>query len=98
MTRPVILTPLAEADLAEGKAWYDDQRDGLGTEFVLSVEKVLHQIGATPEMHQVVRGDVRKSVVRRFPYVVFYRAEPDRVVVLAVHDARRDPARWQSRL
>jgi plasmid stabilization system protein ParE len=93
MTRPVILTPLAEADLAEGKVWYDDQRDGLGTEFVLAVEKVLHQIGATPEMHQVVRDDVRKSVVRRFPYVVFYRAEPDRVVVLAVHDARRDPAR-----
>ena len=34
---------------------------------------------------------------RRFPYSIFYTAESQQIVVLAVFHARRDPAVWQAR-
>ena len=48
-------------------------------------------------MHAAVFADVRKAVVARFPYTVFYRAEATRVQVLAVFHSRRDPSIWQGR-
>jgi plasmid stabilization system protein ParE len=39
-------------------------------------------------------GEVRRAVVSRFPYAVFYRIEPKRVVVLAVLHMARDPKVW----
>jgi plasmid stabilization system protein ParE len=49
-------------------------------------------------MHAVVLGDVRKAVVTRFPYCVFYRPHADRIEVLAVFHSKRDPTIWQSRV
>ena len=47
-----------------------------------------------PEMFARVHGEVRRAVVSRFPYAVFYRVEPKRVVVLAVLHMARDPELW----
>jgi plasmid stabilization system protein ParE len=40
---------------------------------------------------------VRRALVRRFPYAVYYVAEPDQISILAVIHTRRHPHRWQSR-
>jgi plasmid stabilization system protein ParE len=48
-------------------------------------------------MHSVVFADIRKAVVVRFPYCVFYRAEPTRVQVISVFHTSRDPSIWQGR-
>jgi plasmid stabilization system protein ParE len=98
MSVPFIITPEAEQDLTDGRDWYERQKDGLGIEFVLAVGAVFERLQANPRMHQIVRKDVRRAVVKRFPYVVFYRALADRTEVIAVHDARRDPKRWQKRV
>ncbi len=45
-----------------------------------------------------VYGDVRKAVVRRFPYVVLYREDAAEVVVIAVFHTSRDPSIWQARV
>lgn len=97
MSTPVILTPEAERDMAEGCDWYERQRYGRGDEFVAAVGDVFDRLAANPRMHQVVRKDVRRAVVTGFPWVVFYRALTDRVSVIAVHDARSDPNRWKRR-
>jgi plasmid stabilization system protein ParE len=51
-----------------------------------------------PEMHRVIRGDVRRALVPRYPYAVLYRVKPDRVEVIAIFHGRRDPAEWQRRV
>jgi hypothetical protein len=38
MKLPLLVTPDAEADLTDAKAWYEKRREGLGNEFVLCVE------------------------------------------------------------
>jgi len=66
----VILYPEAEADLMEARDWYEQQRVGLGTRFVLCVDETLERIARTPTLYAVVYRDVRRAVIRRFPYVV----------------------------
>ena len=97
MSLPLIITPEAEADLAEARAWYEGKRVGLGEEFVLCVEAGLEHIRRAPEAAPAVRPGVRRVVVRRFPYGIFYRIDPDQIAVLAVYHTRRDPRGWQSR-
>ncbi|HTO45112.1 MAG TPA: type II toxin-antitoxin system RelE/ParE family toxin [Burkholderiales bacterium] len=80
--------------MAGAVGWYEDQRAGLGEEFLGAVEASFDAIQEFPEMFAPLHGEVRRAVVSRFPYAVFYRIEPKRVVVLAVLHMARDPKLW----
>jgi plasmid stabilization system protein ParE len=97
MTLPLIIREEAEADLADAKKWYEQQRAGLGDEFILCVDAAFERIRRMPEVHLILHKGVRRGLVRRFPYGIFYRVEEDYISVLAVMHNRRDPQRWQSR-
>jgi plasmid stabilization system protein ParE len=96
MSLPVVLTPEARTEFDDAADWYE-QQTGLGAAFTAAVRDALNRIAAIPLLHQVVYKDIRRAVVRRFSYSIFYRADVDRVTVIAVFDNRRDPAIWQSR-
>jgi plasmid stabilization system protein ParE len=81
-------------DLAGGYAWYNGQRDGLGEEFLAAVNAAFDTIERFPDIFARVHDEVRRAVVSRFPYAVFYRLETKRVVVLAVLHTARDPKIW----
>jgi plasmid stabilization system protein ParE len=98
MSRPPEILPEAEEDIAAARLWYENQRYGLGDEFIAALDDLLPHLAATPEMHQVLMDGVRRAKVTRFPYLVFYRAIPDRVEVLAVLHGSRNPSEWQRRL
>lgn len=44
MRLPLIIRPEAENDLSDAKDWHERQRQGLGLEFMLSVEEALDRI------------------------------------------------------
>ena len=98
MTYRLVLQPEAEADLNEAYRWYEDQRPGLGGEFVECVEAVFERIRQTPESHAVAYREVRQTLVRRFPYVVCYVFPEDQADVVAVFHGHRDPTAWKSRV
>jgi toxin ParE1/3/4 len=98
MSLPLVVTAEAEDDIASARQWYEDQREGLGDEFVLCIEEALERIRRPPLSGREVVDTVRKIIVRRFPYGVFYRVDPDQIGVIAVYHAKRDPRGWQSRL
>lgn len=87
----------AEADLAEALLWYEDQAPGLSLQFLRAVEARFAGIERHPELYPIVYRGVRRALVRRFPYSVYYRIDLDSITVLACVHARRDPRRWQSR-
>jgi toxin ParE1/3/4 len=98
MSLPLIISPEAEEDLHDAKVWYERKRAGLGDEFLLCVEEALDRIRVIPEgAPQVVPG-VRRVMLRRFPYGVFYRVDPDQIGILAVYHHNRDPRGWQQRV
>ncbi len=97
MSLPIGVRPEAAADLRAARRWYEGQTQGLGAEFVREVSEAFDRISGLPEAFAVVWRDVRKHRARRFPYAVFYRVPADRVEVLAIHHASRDPSAWRSR-
>ena len=97
MSLPVVLRPEARDEFDNAFDWYEQRRLGLGVDFVAQVQEVFDRISATPELYAQIFHDVRRGVVRHFPYSVFYKVEPQQVVVLAVFHSNRDPNIWQAR-
>jgi len=97
MTRRFILRPRAERDIQSTFDWYESQRPGLGDEFLVSLRERLETIRGFPETFPVLYRDIRRAVVSRFPYVVFYVVQPTRVAVLAVLHQSRNPEIWPRR-
>ncbi|MDH3599975.1 MAG: type II toxin-antitoxin system RelE/ParE family toxin [Candidatus Tectomicrobia bacterium] len=97
MSLPIVLRPEARVEFDEAFDWYEQQRPGLGVDFVEHVQEVLGRLSAKPELYAQVFQDIRRAVVQRFPYSVFYKVEPQQVVVVAVFHSRRDPKIWQAR-
>ncbi len=98
MSLALVLRDEAQAELEAAVDYYEGQRPGLGADFVARVQEVFDRITALPQMHAIVRADIRKAVVLRFPYCVYCRADDTRVEVIAVFHSRRDPAVWQARI
>jgi len=58
----------------------------------------LDQIQDYPEMHPTVYRDVRRILIRRFPYGVYFAVGTNHISVIAVYYGKRDPAGWKSRI
>ena len=94
--RRLRLRPRAELEAASAFEWYEARSPGLGTEFLRALDAALASIQRNPTMYPVVHGRVRRHLLRRFPYGVFFVEYPTEVVVFAVVHARRHPRVWPS--
>jgi toxin ParE1/3/4 len=97
MSLRVVFRIAAQREFEKAVSWYNDQREGLGEEFLQEIENVVAGAAAHPERYPIVTGDVRRAVARRFPYSVFFRTRADTLVVLVVFHGRRDPEVWRRR-
>jgi toxin ParE1/3/4 len=98
MTRTLVVSNMAEDDLANAMACFDDIRPGLGHDLVLCVEHAHDRILERPQAFPVIMPHVRRILVRRFPYGVFFRVRQHRIEVEALFPLRADPARLRKRL
>ena len=98
MDYDLIIRPEARTDLLDAFHWYQSQQEGLGHDFKKCVDEVISKIRRNPLIHKAIFQEVRRSVTKRFPFGVFYIVEEERIVVLAVLHARRDPMKWKERI
>ena len=77
--------------------WYESQRIGLGEDFLLALEESYSKISRTPRVYQIIHKIVRRKLLRRFPYGVFFVLQDDEVIVIAIMHTRRQPNEWRSR-
>lgn len=93
----VRFTPEAESDYFDALGWYDAREHRLAAEFRRSVDTCISAIQANPEAFPKVHARLRRALLRRFPYGLFYLAEEKEIVVLACFHAARDPKAWRRR-
>lgn len=98
MKRPLLIRPEAERDVAEAFDWYEGQVTGLGVEFLDAIGVVFDTIASSPGRYRKIYRDLRRALMRRFPFGVFYLESESTVTVIAVIHGRRDPKRWKNRL
>ena len=97
MPRELIIRPEAEAELGEAFEWYESRIQGLGSEFLLAIDATLAGILRNPLQHPLVHKTVRRALLRRFPYEIFFALGEHHIVILAVFHAKRNPKRWTDR-
>ena len=98
MKRVASFHPEAQQELVAIAVWYDGRREGLGDEFVDTVSDKVVEICETPERFPIVHADIRQAILRRFPYVVYFRLVGERVLVVSVFHASRDTESLWARL
>lgn len=92
----MILRQEAERDLAEAYRWYNEKVPGLGSDFLAVVERALESIKENSSRFPVIYRNVRRALMRRFPYGIFFIVEGDVIVVLSVMHTARDPGKWRN--
>ncbi len=98
MIHQLIIRPEAETEIKEAYEWYEEQRCGLGDDFLLNIDAALCSIQREPEMYAPLYKNLRRILIRRFPYSVFYIIESRKVIVMAVIHAKRHPRIWKNRI
>lgn len=90
-------TPEADAELTEARKWYSHQRQDLDLEFMQCIDDALSRMADHPHAFPVVYRNLRRVVVRRFPFAVFYEITGNEIEVFAVFHSRRNPEMWKTR-
>jgi plasmid stabilization system protein ParE len=89
--------PEAELDALDAARWYEGERVDLGTEFLIELRATFSRIEEGPQRFPVVFREIRRAILRRFPFGVFFIVEIEGAVVLAITHLRRHPSAWQRR-
>jgi plasmid stabilization system protein ParE len=98
MSFSIVFHPDVESDVHESFIWYENNRIGLGNEFILSLEATLENIRRNPARFLIAENGTRKALLFRFPFVVIYQLLEDMILILAVLHSRRNPESLHHRL
>ena len=93
----VRLDPAAKQEILQAALFYEDCREGLGQEFVDSVESAFEQIQQYPTVWRILKGRFRRYPLQRFPYGIIYAVEEKVIYIAAVMHLKRKPGYWVSR-
>jgi toxin ParE1/3/4 len=97
MSREIVVRPEAAREVQEAFDWYEEKSEGLGLEFLRAADACMAGIKRNPLASPALHGDVRRALLRKFPYAIFYVVTEERIVVLACFHAKRDPVDWVRR-
>ena len=89
--------PEAETEFNEAIDYYEGIELGLGYDFAIEVYSTIQRTVSLPKAWSVIEGDVRRSLVKRFPYGVLYSEEDYGVFIIAVMHLHRLPGYWKHR-
>jgi len=98
MSRIIFLRPDAARDIEDAEIWHEDQRSGLGDDFLDCVDEVLERIQQQPELYAAEFKRVRRAPMNRFSYIVYYRLTSDLIDVVGVIHASRSSRAWRDRI
>jgi plasmid stabilization system protein ParE len=98
MSRKLIVSKEAEADILDGYLSYEEKQEGIGLRFMDEIEQSFDRILPNPFLYQEIETDIRRAVTHTFPYLVFYTFDEQTVQILAVIHGTQDPAHINERL
>lgn len=97
MNARVSIHEAAEIELNDAADFYDIAGVKLGGAFIEMVQRTIKRISEFPEAAPVIRLQIRKMQVARFPYSVIYSVRSNEIRILAIAHQKRRPFYWRSR-
>lgn len=96
--KPIILLLEAEQEMLEAAFYYQSKASGLGVDYLSEIERAVEAISESPYTWPILEGELKRRLVRRFPFGVIYRIDPDEIVVIAVAHLCKKPGYWKKRI
>ena len=94
----VIFLEEAEQELLEASLYYEKQARGLGKKFMDEVYQSIDSIVDFPLNNQKLTSDIRRKLLKRYPFGVLYRIDNENIVIIAVMNLKRKPFYWLNRV
>ena len=90
--------PEAELELIESAVYYEKQVSGLGERFESEIRYATDLLLDQPEIGTFIGPYIRKFILTRFPFTLYYSAVSDVLRIEAVAHQSRRPGYWKSRV
>jgi toxin ParE1/3/4 len=96
--KSIVIHSEAIAELDQAIGYYEAQKIGLGLDFLAEIEQATHKIQQNPNLGAIYKNlVVRRCVIKRFPFLVFYAELPDIIWIVAIAHGKRKPDYWKTR-
>jgi len=91
------LSDEAEKDFEESYNYYLDQNEKVADKFYNEVNKSLDAISTNPDIYVLFFKDIKKYVLKKFPFIIYYQFKDLVVKVIAIFHTSRNPEIWKKR-
>jgi|SRR5580698_9013205 plasmid stabilization system protein ParE len=100
MSFRVIHDSEAALEFREAVAWYENQSDGLGLQFIHDVDNVITEISEQPFRFSRAGRMSRRAQVLGWPYIIYFAINQphSEIKVIAIWHGARNPADLRRRL
>lgn len=98
MNYSLLVSEMAYEDAIVIFDWYEDKLTGLGDRFINELEVAKTDLLNNPLAFAKWNKSIRRMVMRKFPYKLFYKIYEDEIVILAIIHARRSNRYLKKRL
>ncbi|MCC5849540.1 MAG: type II toxin-antitoxin system RelE/ParE family toxin [Verrucomicrobia bacterium] len=95
--KPIRFLRPAEFEMLDAAQYYEQQATGLGLEFLDKIEAAIQDIRENPERWPIVKSNIRRRLVHRFPFALLYQIDPEEIVIQATMHLHRRPNYWRGR-
>ena len=88
----LIIKPVVWLDLDEAIEWYEKESPGLGKRFIKNFEEAKEKILKQPTAYSNVTPEVRRILLKNFPYKIFYHFSAYTVFIIGLAHTKRSKA------
>jgi plasmid stabilization system protein ParE len=89
MRRQVILSPDAKEHVRSAIRWYADHQSHLRFRFKAELRTTLRRVVQNPYLFPLGEDQIRRALMRHFPYTIYFRLNGELVNVIGVIHQRR---------
>lgn len=89
---------LADREVDDAVAWYNEQAEGRGRDFLDDLDRVIRLIKTYPLLTTEIEPQIRRFLFPRYPHSLIYGIDHDKIVVIAVAHQHREPRYWSDRI
>ncbi len=97
MSYSILIKPEAERDLQNAYLFYEEQRIGLGLEFLFATEAEIKRIQKNPLYFQKKHREIRRTFTKRFPFGIFFFIDNSVIIILGIIHTKMDESTWKNR-
>jgi plasmid stabilization system protein ParE len=81
----------ADEEIIDAYLYYETQQNGLGERFLMQLGKFFDEICENPKHFATKKKNFREAYIRKFPYIIIYEIENEKIVVFSVFNTSQNP-------